>query len=334
MTNSKIYYDQDASLENIQNKTVGIIGYGNQGRAQAMNMRDSGVGPIIIGSVEDQSLELARDDDFPTGTIADVSQESDIIFLLIPDEVMPQVYLDEVLGGLTEGKVLNFASGYNITFNKIVPPGNIDIIMVAPRMVGSGVRDLYLNGQGYPSFVGVAQDYSGQARSLALGLAKAMGATRKGAIEVTFQQETTMDLFAEQATWPLIEKVLLSAFEFQIAKGLPAEAVISELYLSKEPAYMFEKMADMGFFKQMVLHSRTSQYGQLSRFEQVDDTAIRSFMEKAFKEIGEGSFAAEWEQEQVQGFPKFDRLKAQALAHPLNTIEEKLRAGKKHHASG
>ena len=158
-----------------------------------------------------------------------------------------------------------------------------------------------------------------------MAIAKGIGATKIGATQVTFKQETIMDLFAEQATWPLIEKVLVSAFEFQVAQGLPAAAVLSELYLSKEPAYMFEKMADIGFFKQMDLHSRTSQYGQLSRFEQVDATFIQEFMSKAFKEINDGRFAEEWEQEQATGMNNFKKLKSQALAHEMNQVEDQVK---------
>jgi len=322
---SKIYYDQDASLDAVVNKKIGIIGYGNQGRAQALNMRDSGLEHVSIGSIQDASMDQAKNDGFDAGSIEEVSRESDILFLLIPDEVMPKVYEQNILPGLESGNVLNFASGYNITFKKIVPPEFVDVIMVAPRMIGEGVRELFVNKKGYPAFVGVEQDHSGNALEITLGLAKAMGATMKAAMEVTMQQETMMDLFAEQATWPMIENILVEAFEYQVKMGLPPEAVLSELYLSKEPAYMFEKMADVGFFKQLPLHSHTSQYGQLSRFHKFDREPIRSFMEKAVKEIENGSFAKEWEQEQANGMIEFNRLRAEAFEHPINRIEEKLK---------
>lgn len=322
---SKIYYDKDATLDPVQNKKIGIIGYGNQGRAQALNMRDSGLQNISIGSIKDASMEQAQADGISAGSIEEISAASDILFLLIPDEVMPKVYEQSILHGLKAGNVINFASGYNITFKKIIPPDFVDVIMVAPRMIGEGVRELFVNKKGYPAFVGVEQDASGQALEIALGLAKAMGATMKAAMEVTMQQETTMDLFAEQAIWPLIESILMEAFDYQVKMGLPSEAIVTELYMSKEPAYMFEKMADFGFWKQFLLHSHTSQYGQLSRYHQVDRTSIRSFMDKAATEIESGAFAEEWEKEQAEGMSEFNRLREEAFQHPINEIEDKLR---------
>ncbi|MDH3709893.1 MAG: ketol-acid reductoisomerase [Cyclobacteriaceae bacterium] len=319
------FYDSDADLKHIQSKSIGIIGYGNQGRAQALNLRDSGIVDISIGGIKDSSLERAVSDGFNTGTIEEVAANADILFLLIPDEVLPAIYQKSIAPHLKSQVILNFASGYNITFQKIIPSPQADVIMVAPRMIGEGVRDLYSKGAGYPCFVAVEQDCSGKGLTTALAIAKGIGATKIGATQVTFKQETIMDLFAEQATWPLIEKVLVSAFEFQVAQGLPAAAVLSELYLSKEPAYMFEKMADIGFFKQMDLHSRTSQYGQLSRFEQVDATFIQEFMSKAFKEINDGRFAEEWEQEQATGMNNFKKLKSQALAHEMNQVEDQVK---------
>ena len=322
---SRIFYDKDATLDSVRLKKIGIIGYGNQGRSQALNMRDSGLENISIGSVKDASMDQAEADGFTTGTIEDVSADSDILFLLIPDEVMPKVYEQRILPGLEAGNVLNFASGYNITFKKIVPPETVDVIMVAPRMIGEGVRELFVNKKGYPAFVGVEQDASGKALEIALGLAKAMGATMKAAMEVSMYQETVMDLFAEQATWPIISNVLIEAFEYQVKMGLPKEAVLTELYLSKEPAYMFEKMVDIGFFKQLPLHSRTSQYGQLSRFQRVDRKFIRDMMDKTVAEIDGGIFAEEWEKEQTNGMTKFKRLKEEAFQHPINEVEDKLR---------
>ena len=160
---ANIYYDQDANLELVTDKVVAIIGYGNQGRAQALNMRDSGVKKIIIGSREDGSYEQAIEDGFEVFPIADACKKADIIFMLLPDEFAPKIFEESIVPGLEEGNIINFASAYNITFHKIVPPKFVDVVMAAPRMIGDGVRELYVRGEGSPAFVGVAQDASGMA---------------------------------------------------------------------------------------------------------------------------------------------------------------------------
>ena len=240
------YYDKDADLTVLQGRKIGIVGYGNQGRAQALNMRDSGIRDIMVATARDTSFEQAVEDGFEAMDVPEMIPGADIVFMLIPDEIMPQVYREQIAPNLQKGCVLNFASGYNITYRHIIPPDDADVIMVAPRMIGDGVRNLFLSGEGYFAFVGIEQDASGKAKQTALALGKAMGATKKGCIEVTFRDETMMDLLAEQAIWPMIISIITEAFKFEVEKGHPAEASLVELYICKEPAYMFEKMAEFG----------------------------------------------------------------------------------------
>lgn len=321
-----IYYDSDAQLEILRDKTIAIIGYGNQGRAQALNMRDSGIEGIVIGGRQDEYLDRAAKEGFKTASVEEACNGADIIFLLIPDEVAPSVYESQIRPWLKDGAALNFASGYNITFGFIVPPPKVDVIMVAPRMIGEGVRESFLKGQGFPSFVAVQQDATGNAKGIALAIAKAIGSTRRGAIEVSFRDETIMDLMAEQVTWPLVLSVFTEVFQFQVEKGIPEEAVLMELYVSKEPAVMLEKMADMGMFKQMPLHSHTSQYGQLSRLKEVDRGHIRAFIEKQYDSIVSGRFASEWRTEQEKGLKVFRRLLDEALASAISQAEQRLKS--------
>lgn len=321
---TKIYFDSDADITILRGKRIGVIGYGNQGRAQALNMKDSGIEEILVATARDDTYDQAETDGFQVLDIPDLVSQSDIVFLLIPDEIMPEVYTEQIHPHLSPLTVLNFASGYNITFRHIIPPPDMDIIMVAPRMIGDGVRNLFLEKKGYPAFLAVEQDASGKARSVALGLAKAMGATLKGTIEVTFRDETMLDLLAEQAIWPMILSVVTEAFRFEVEKGHPAEASLVELYLSREPAYMFEKMADIGLYKQMPLHSHTSQYGQLSRADKLDKGFIRKTLEDAYEFLESGNFAREWKAEQEKGLPEFKRLMKEALASDISTLEERL----------
>ncbi|MGI6705715.1 MAG: ketol-acid reductoisomerase [Clostridia bacterium] len=321
----KIYYDKDADLDYLKNKKIAIIGYGNQGRAQALNMRDSGVEDIIVGSIRDDSWEHARQDGFEVYSIEEASQKADILFMLIPDEYAPKVYEESIKPYLKEGVVLNFASGYNITFKLIKPPETADVIMVAPRMIGQGVREIYRSGKGFPAFIAIEQNASGKAKEIALAIAKAIGSTRTGVIEVSFRDETFLDLVAEQVTWPLILSVLTEVYKFELEMGHPEEAVLMELYLSKEPAVMMEKMAEVGLFKQLPMHSHTSQYGQLSRFQMVDKDYIRSILRERYEHIQSGAFAKEWKEEQEKGLPVFRQLLKEAFESDISKGEERIK---------
>lgn len=323
---TKIYYENDGDLSYVKDKTIAIIGYGNQGRSQALNMRDSGIQNIIVGSVHDDSWTTANDDGFPVYSIAEASKRADIIFLLIPDEVAPAIYDAEIAPNLVAGNVVNFSSGYNITYGFIRPAAEIDVIMVAPRMIGKGVRETYENGTGFPTFVVVKQDASGNAKEIAVGLAKALGSTKCGAIEVTFNDETYLDLMSEQGVWPLIMAVINEAYHLEVEKGHAPEAVLTELYLSKEPMVMMEKMADMGIFKQLPFHSRTSQYGQLSRFNKVDTTYIRKFLEDQYNSIQQGEFAKEWEAVKENDLKELEDLKEAAFQSDISLAEDAVKA--------
>jgi ketol-acid reductoisomerase len=183
-----------------------------------------------------------------------------VLLLLVPDEIMPEVYARDVAPQLRPGKLLDFAHGYNIAFGLIEPPPSVDVVLIAPRMIGAGVRDSYVSGEGYPSFVGVHQDATGKARRRMLGLAKALGTTRAGCLEMSMNDEATLDLFTEQAFGPAFGRVMMTAIQTLIDAGYPPEAVLLELYLSGELAYSFAKIRELGMVEQHLLHSHTSRY--------------------------------------------------------------------------
>jgi ketol-acid reductoisomerase len=317
----KVYRDEDADLTALADRTVAVIGYGNQGRAQALNLRDSGVS-VTVGGIEDDYTRRARDDGFTVLPIAEAAAGGDIILLLVPDEVQRNVYAESIADRLTSGKTLCFAHGFNINFALIQPPAEADVVMVAPRMIGSAVRQRFLDGAGSPAYVGVWQDASGQAWPTALALAKGIGATRAGAIETTFAQETEVDLFLEQATWAAISRALILSFEVLVEDGFDPEMAALELYGSYEAAEVLHAMAEQGFFHQMRLHSRTSQYGTLSRGPRVLPDSMKQTFGRVLEEIRSGRFADEWRREQEAGYPNFRRLWEQAEAHPMNAAEE------------
>jgi len=325
---AKIYHDQDADLAHIQAQTIGVIGYGNQGRAQALNLKDSGL-KVIIGVRSDETQEQAIEDGFEVFSLREAAEQAQILMILIPDEVMPEVFANEILPALSPAKTLCFASGYTVAFKTLVPPADVDVVMVAPRMIGAGVRQCYVDGKGFPSFVGVHQNTSGKALPTALSIAKGIGSTKSGVLELTFAQEAELDLFTEQGFGPAFGQVLLSSLQVLIDAGYPVEAVMMEIILSGEFAYSMKKIVELGFFKQMELHSHTSQYGSITRairfIEAKMPEQISVTMREVLEEIRSGAFCREWEAEQKAGLANFKQLKDLRGIHPIAEWEQKTR---------
>lgn len=322
----KVFYEQDASLEPLKGKTVAVIGYGNQGRAQALNLRDSGL-TVVVGNVDDAYAGNARQDQFKTLTIPEAVSQGDIVMILIPDEVQPQVYETAIAPHLRQSATLCFASGYNIHFGLVKPSEHLDAIMVAPRTIGREVRASFEQGSGVNADVDVWRDASGKAWPVTLALAKGIGCTRAGVFHTTFAVEAELDLFSEQALWPALIDCLLTAYEVLISHGYPEEAVALELYASGEPADIFRAMAKTGIFEQMMFHSPTAQYGVMSRRQGAvgSNEQLRRQMESVLAHIRNGGFAGEWTAEQQGGYPNFHRLRSELLQHPLQQADGAIR---------
>ena len=320
----RLYHDADARPNILEGKVIAVIGYGNQGRAQALNLRDSGH-QVIVGNRADAYAARAKADRFAVHPISAAVSLADIVLLLIPDEVMPEVFASEVAPRLRHKCVLVFASGYTVAFGLITPPLIVDVILVAPRMVGAGVRERYVEGRGAPAFIGVAQDVSGQARAYTLAVAHGIGATRAGVVEVTFAQEAELDLFTEQCFGPAFGHVLTSSVDLLLTEGYPPEAVLLELYMSGEFAYTLEKIAELGMVEQATLHSTTSQYGSMSRGIRFQLPELREKLREGLREIRSGAFAREWAAEQAEGAPTLTMLREAAREMPLTALESELR---------
>ncbi|GGJ01507.1 ketol-acid reductoisomerase (NADP(+)) 1 [Halobellus salinus] len=303
-----IYHETDATLGPLDEKIVAVVGYGNQGRAQARNMCDSGV-DVIVGNREDGSHEQATADGFEVYSIADATARADVVLLLIPDEVQPEIYQRDIGPNLEAGDTLVFASGYNVTYERIDPADGIDVVLVAPRMIGTVVRELYEDGRGAPALLAVEQDASGAAQSRALAVAHAVGATRSGVVETEFETETRTDLMSEQGLFPVFASALLARFEVETEAGVPPAVTLLESYLSREMAHIFEKCATQGIVSQMDLHSQTSQYGQLLGLSEFDREPIREFMRERLAAIDSGEFADEWADEQASGYERLSSLR-------------------------
>jgi ketol-acid reductoisomerase len=321
---SMVYYDKDADMKYLAGRTVSVIGYGNQGRAQALNLRDSGVS-VVVGCMPDSYRDRALHDGFTVFEIGEAVRRSEIILFLIPDEVQKSVYTQSVEPHLKAGMTLCFGSGYNVHYGHIKPWDQVDVILLAPRTIGVLVRDSFVAGEGVPADIAIHHDHSGNAWQTVLALSKAVGCTRSGVFKSTFAEETELDLFSEQGFWPIILECIINAFELLTERGYSREAVLLELYASGETADIFREMATQGMFEQMRFHSLTSQYGALSRRKHVNSSEIRRGMEAVLDGIRDGSFAREWAEDAPRGYPRFLELRQQALAHPLNEADRALR---------
>jgi len=339
MEGTKLYANKDANLSKLDGKTIAVIGYGNQGRSQALNLRDT-IGDkklntsVIIGNREDENKEQAKRDGFEVYAISEACEKADIMLILIPDEVIPGVYNEDIEPHLKKGNVIDFASGYCITCKLIEPPKGVDVIMVAPRMGGKEVRELYKSGEGFPNLFAVGQDASGEAKEITLALSSTIGLGKSQssiAIEVTFEQETLSDLLSEQFLSPLILAAIMVKYEIDVENGIPPEAALMELYLSGEWAEIFKRMAEMGIFKQLPLHSQTSQYGQLAKFNELmrrdiglSYKQIKAYGREKAEKIKNGAFAREWALEKLGGYIVLKKMYEQNENCPIIKEEQKL----------
>jgi ketol-acid reductoisomerase len=319
---ARVFHDDDADLTLLADRTVGIIGYGNQGRPQAMNLRDSGVS-VIVGSPRDESFEQAQEDGFEVYELAEAAARADLNVLLVPDEVMPAIFDAEVRPGLAPNDMVMIASGYNLYYGLVKPPADVDVTMVAPRMIGTGVRETYVRGVGFPSLISVEQDVTGQGLDLALAYAKGLGSTRAGVVESSVEEETICDLFNEHFGYVY---ELRRAYEVLTEAGCSPESVLLEFYASGEEMELARAHAHMGLFHQLTLHSMTSQYGQLvtGKLPPEEEDREKQRLRGLIENIRNGGFAREWGAEQERGLPTFTRAEHEALGHPMIEEERKL----------
>ncbi|GAB5587190.1 hypothetical protein Unana1_02090 [Umbelopsis nana] len=323
---AKFYYDADADLSIVRNKKVAFVGYGNQGRAQALNLRDSGVSNIVVGNRDDEYKPQAIEDGFRTVSISEAVKEGEVIFLLIPDEDQQEVWKDQIRDHLLPDATLVVASGYAVAFDLLELPESLDVVMVAPRMIGAGVRDRYVANEPYPCFVSVEKNPSGNALKTALSVACAIGATRgRGAVESSCIEEAGIDLFAEQALWPAINSCFIEAFKVLKGAGFSDEAILFDMYLSKEPSEVFERASTVGFFKQLKYHSKTSQFGQLRGTKNNDGSALKAQFEKVLhKDILSGEFAKYWSNSLAGGAKELEQLWQETEEQPIQIAENNL----------
>jgi len=319
-----IYYDADADLSIIQSRKVAVIGYGSQGHAHSLSLRDSGV-DVRIGLPEgSKSRAKAADEGLTVGTPAEVSAWADLIMILAPDTRQRFIYADDIAPNLKSGDAIFFGHGFNIRYELIKAPADVDVAMVAPKGPGHLVRRQFVDGKGVPALIAVEQDPSGNAKALALSYAAAIGGARAGVIETTFKEETETDLFGEQAVLCGGAAALVqTGFEVLTEAGYAPEIAYFECL--HELKLIVDLMYEGGIANERFSISDTAEYGDLTRGPRVVNAQTKEEMKRILAEIQDGRFAAEWVAEDEAGRPNFTKLQAEGAAHPIEEVGEKLR---------
>ena len=322
---AKIYYDQDADLSLLKDRTIGIVGFGSQGHAQALNLKDSGCNVLVAELPGTPMWEQAEKAGLPVSSADDVAKKADIIVMLVPDVVQPAVYHGSIEKELTAGKMLMFAHGFNIHYHQIMPPADVDVTMIAPKAPGHRVREVFTEGSGVPALIAIHQDATESAKQVALAYAKGIGATRIGVLETTFREETETDLFGEQVILcGGVTSLMKAAFDTLVEAGYEPESAyfecLHELKLIVDLIYQ----GGMNYMRYSV--SDTAEYGDYTRGPRVIDDRVRQTMRQILAEVQDGTFAREWILENKAGRPSFLALRKQNAEHLAEKVGEELRA--------
>ena len=321
---TRVYADPDADLKFLRSRTCAVIGFGAQGHAHALNLKDSGVRVLVGLRLRSKSRAPARSAGVEVVGIAEAVQRGDIIFLAVPDTQMPRVYARDIAPHLSSGKTLLFAHGFAIVYGTIVPRDNLDVIMVAPKGLGPMVRREFLAGRGVPGLIAVHQNVTGRAKKTALAWAKAIGCTRAGVIETTFRDETETDLFGEQAVLcGGVSALVRLGFETLVEAGYPAELAYFECL--HELKFIVDLMHEQGISGMRARISTTARWGDLTVGPKIVDRAVQKRMAAALQDIRSGKFAEEWIRETNTGQERYRTLLQAAERHPIEKVGKRLR---------
>lgn len=322
---AKIYYDTDADLNLLAGKKLGIIGYGSQGHAHALNLHESGLEVAVGLYAGSPSWEKAQEAGLKVGTVEEVARDSDVLMMLVPDQVQRQVYEEHIAPYLETGMTLMFAHGFNIHYDQIDPPEGIDVSMIAPKAPGHLLRRVYTEGQGVPALVAVHQDASESALQVALAYGKGLGSTRAGILETTFLEETETDLFGEQVILcGGITSLIKGAYETLVQAGYQPESAYFETF--HELKLIVDLLYEGGMEYMRYSVSDTAEYGDYTRGPRVIGEQSRAEMLKILSEIQDGKFASEWIAENQAGRAHFQALRRRDASHPIEAVGKEMRA--------
>ena len=321
---AKIYYDKDADLNVLKGKKIAVIGYGIQGRGQSLNLRDSGIDVIVSELSGTANFEQAKKDGFNPVSASEASKLCDVIQILTQDHVQAKLYKEEIVKNMTKGKALLFSHGFNIRFKQIKPSKKIDVIMVAPKGPGALVRRMYEEGKGVPCLVAVYQDATGDALKIALAYARAIGGTRAGVIETTFEEETETDLFGEQAVLcGGVTELIKAGFDTLVGAGYQPEIAYFEVL--HELKLITDLIQETGICGMRSRVSNTACYGDIVKGKKIITDRTRKAMQKLLKEIKSGKFAREWIRENEQGRPNYNSILKAEKEHKIEQVGAELR---------
>lgn len=322
---AKIYYDDDASLDPLKGKKIAIIGFGSQGHAHALNLKDSGL-DVVVAEVEGgDHWTKAKEKGFDVMSASEAAKVADVVMMLVPDTMQKKIYEESIKDNLKAGDALFFAHGFNIHFKQIVPEPEIDVIMVAPKGPGHIVRRMYEEGIGVPALLAVEQDATGQAKDVGLAYAKALGSTKAGLIETTFKEETETDLFGEQCVLcGGVSELVKAGFDTLVNAGYQPEIAYFECL--HELKLIVDLIYENGISGMRYSISDTAEYGDMTRGKRIISPAVRDEMKKILAEIQNGEFAKEWIAENEAGCPNFNRMREEESKHLIEEVGKKLRA--------
>jgi ketol-acid reductoisomerase len=322
---AKVYYDQDADLGLLQGKAIAVVGFGSQGHAHALNLRDTGLDVTVALYAGSPSWGRAEEAGLRVTTVAEAAQKADIIVMLAPDQVQRHIYEESIRPHLRAGQMLMFAHGFNIHYHQILPPPEVDVTMVAPKGPGHRLRELFVQGLGTPALLAVHQDASGNAKALALAYAKGIGCTRAGVIETTFAEETETDLFGEQVVLcGGVSALIKAAFETLVEAGYQPEVAYFECL--HELKLIVDLIYEGGLSYMRYSVSDTAEYGDYTRGPRVIDEHVRQTMKKILEEVRSGEFAREWILENQAGRPVFLAMRQRDAQHPIEQVGRQLRS--------
>ncbi len=330
-TTIRCFTQKDAIPGALNGESIAVLGYGHLGQPFALNLRDtvgsSGVAALTIGNIPDIYAEQAKSDGFTVLAPDEAARQADILLVLLSDEVIPEIFSDQIAPHLKPGAAIVFASGYTLSYGLIQPPHDVDVLLLAPRMAGENARQRYLNQQGFYAYISVEQDASGKAWRRLLGLADAVGVLRAGALELDARREADLDLLVEQTLGAVLGLAIMNVFSLGVEAGIPAEAMVLEMYMSEEMEMVWRAFREQGFFKSSLAHGPTAMFGGFLRTMQLMQSDLEDTFRQTLEEISSGQFARQFQAEREAGYPALTQAEAMTMEDsPIVQAEKHLRA--------
>lgn len=322
----RCFTQKDAIPGALAGERIAILGYGHLGQPFALNLRDSGISGLVVGNIEDEYAAQARADGFEVLPLAQAAAQADIALVLLPDEVIPDVFPTMIAPNLAAGAAIVFGSGYTLAYQLIQPPASIDVLLLAPRMAGENARQRFLNGQGFYALISVEQEVSGKAWRRLLGLADSFGVLKAGALELDARRESDLDLLVEQTVGAALGVSMLTAFGLGQELGIPDEALVLEMYMSEEMEMVFRSFRQEGFFRASNAHGPSALFGGYVRTMQLMNSDLGAMFRRTVEEIRNGEFARQFQTEREAGYPTLNLAQMMIFDDtPQSRAEKRLR---------